>query len=132
MPGITSTICVPKEAIADQIKYCYDVNYDFVCVPVEHFLWPVWSIEEKDYQINSLVMNWVESRLLLELSNPMTSASSEVAGLELTSSVDCYDSYKSFTCRYNFPYCDGETGEIFKACPADCSFFHQSCGMSTS
>ena len=69
---------------------------------------------------------------MLELANPMTEESIAVAGLELTSSVDCYDGYKSFTCRYNFPFCDAETGEIFKACPADCAFFHQSCGMKSN
>ena len=93
-PGITSSICVPKDEVQDLTPFCHDVNYDFICVPVEHFLWPLWSIEEKDYQINKLVVDQVEQRLMLELANPMGPESIAVAGLELTSSMDCMDGYK--------------------------------------
>ena len=71
-----------------------------------------------------------EKRLLLELARPFGEESQFVSGLELTSDVSCLQGYKQFTCRYNFPYCDSETGEISMACPEECIYFHTSCGLS--
>jgi hypothetical protein len=55
-----------------------------------------------------------------------------VAGLELTSKTSCLYGYKQFTCRYNFPYCDSETGETFPSCPDECAYFHNECGLDSS
>lgn len=55
MPGITSSVCVPKEVVEESTEFCFEVNYPTICVPVEHFLWPLWTIDEKDFQINTLV-----------------------------------------------------------------------------
>ena len=49
VPGVTSSVCMPKELLANRTVFCNDVNYDYVCVPVNHFLWPFWDVEEKDF-----------------------------------------------------------------------------------
>ena len=54
-----------------------------------------------------------------------------IANLELTTKFDCLESYKRFTCRYNFPYCDLETGEVHNICQEECKVFYFTCGMDT-
>ncbi len=48
--------------------------------------------------------------------------------MELTSKVSCLQSYKNFMCRYNFPYCDPETGEVKPICIQDCYNAYVECG----
>ena len=94
MPGVTSSLCIPKDDIANLTVFCHEVNYPFVCVPVNHFLWPLWTIEQKDYEIHTKVATTIEERLMLELAQPFGEESEPVAGLELTSTVDCVAGYK--------------------------------------
>ena len=81
VPGVTSSVCVPKDHIKNQTEFCWDVNYDYVCVPVKHFLWPNWDVSEKDFLIEEKVSLMVEQRLLLELARPMTEESAGVQDL---------------------------------------------------
>ena len=55
IPGITQSMCIPKEDLKEQTPFCFDDNYEFVCVPIEHFLWPLWTIEQKDYEIQEKI-----------------------------------------------------------------------------
>lgn len=94
MPGITSSLCIPNDDLKDLTKFCHEVNYPSVCVPVEHFLWPLWTVEQKDFEIEEKVALMIEQRLMLELAQPFTEESIFVSGLELTSTVDCAQGYK--------------------------------------
>jgi hypothetical protein len=69
---------------------------------------------------------------MYEYASPFVNNSLNVAGLELTTYTDCLKSYKIFTCKYNFPLCDGDTGETYFSCPTDCSVFKTNCGMDSS
>ena len=67
---------------------------------------------------------------------PFGEESQFVSGLELTSDQACLQGYRQFTCRYNFPLCDGtveegEVADVYMGCPEECIFFHASCGLST-
>ena len=55
IPGVTSSVCVPKQHIAKQTPFCFEPNYEWVCVPVTHFLWPFWNIAEKDFTVQEKV-----------------------------------------------------------------------------
>jgi hypothetical protein len=94
IPGVTTAQCVPKEFIEDETEFCFDDNYPFVCIPVDHFLWPLWNIRQKDFKIQEEVALMTEQRLMLELARPFGDESVPVSGLELTSSVECLQGYK--------------------------------------
>ena len=71
----------------------------------------------------------METRFLAELANDTFSDEhGAVGGLELTTTLACMDSYKQFNCRYNFPSCDPETGEVFPVCITDCVDSFANCG----
>lgn len=75
IPGVTSSVCVPRDVIANETEFCYDKNYDFICVPVLHFLWPFWTVAQKDFEVQEKVSLQVEQRLLLELARPFSQES---------------------------------------------------------
>ena len=52
--------------------------------------------------------------------------------MELTSQVSCLQSYKMFMCRYNFPYCDPDTGEVRPICLTDCYNAYVNCGNDSA
>ena len=71
----------------------------------------------------------VEKRILAELSQETFSDEhAAVSGLELTTTMSCLKAYKKFNCRYNFPSCDPETGEVIPVCLTDCELAHSNCG----
>ena len=65
---------------------------------------------------------------MLELAEDFSN-SELVSDMELTSDLGCLEMYKQFTCRYNFPLCDLETGKSEKVCPNECLAFHNNCGL---
>ena len=91
--GVEEAKCFPKEVIANETTFCHDVNYENVCIPIDHFLWPLWTLKEKDYLIREQVSLQVEKRLLLELAEDFSNSGS-VFGMELTSDLGCLEMYK--------------------------------------
>ena len=69
----------------------------------------------------------MEQRLMAELTVPPPS--SGIGSFEITSVKDCLESYKTFSCRYNFPSCDPVTGETDPICQTECQNFYTLCGM---
>jgi hypothetical protein len=130
LPGVVSAICVPKEFVQEETEFCYEVNYPTVCVPVQHFLWPFWTIARKDFIIQEQVALQVEQRLILELTHPISEEAALVSDLQLTTTPSCMQGYHQFTCRYNLPFCDGDTGETFATCSNECIFFKEQCGLN--
>ncbi|CDW79026.1 UNKNOWN [Stylonychia lemnae] len=120
LKGIEEAMCVPRSMIKSQTPFCNEYIYDY-------YLWSNWTLEEKDFQVQEQVILNTENRLLLELQYPMES--SQVGNLEMTTSIDCLESYKQFSCRYNFPLCDEESGETYKICQTECNNFYVNCGL---
>ena len=57
LPGVAMAMCAPKdyEELRNATKFCNDVNYSHICIPIEHFLWPTWTVERKDFEIETQV-----------------------------------------------------------------------------
>ena len=51
LPGVTSSVCVPRDDLKNDTQFCWEVNYPNICVPLKHFLWEEWTISEKDFVI---------------------------------------------------------------------------------
>ena len=60
LPGSAMSMCAPKEYARNSTKFCHDVNYEHICIPIEHFLWPTWTVERKDFEIETQVAQYVE------------------------------------------------------------------------
>ena len=45
LPGTSMAMCAPKEYTSESTLFCNEVNYDFICIPIDHFLWPTWTLE---------------------------------------------------------------------------------------
>lgn len=44
-------MCIRKNLIKDETQFCYKFLPEFVCVPVQHYLWDSWNITAKDFKI---------------------------------------------------------------------------------
>eukprot|EP00347_Sterkiella_histriomuscorum_P019971 403339592 len=142
LKGVEEAMCVPRSSIKSETPFCNSYIYDHVCVPVYHYLWSNWTLNAKDFQVEEQVILNTENRLLLELAQPLNQTG--IMNLEVTTTKSCLESYKQFTCRYNFPLCDGETGETFKICQTECiiislfnnsfkgSTFYGNCGLDVA
>ena len=113
LEGVLEAICVPLTSVESQMQFCAPVVLEHVCIPVFHQLWPDWNLEQKDLIIEKIVATSLEKRILAELSQETFSDDhAAVSGLQLTTTTACQTSYKKFNCRYNFPSCDPDTGEV--------------------
>ena len=70
---------------------------------------------------------YLEDRFVKELKYPYDK--SEVSGLQVSSVIKCLESYKQFSCRYNFPLCNPETGDTYPICQEECNQYFENCGM---
>lgn len=141
------------------MDFCSDDINEYICVPVYHVsfffikilhpiffqnlthwsfsyfqqIWNAWSIKQKDFTVEEVVMKSVEQRLLRELDlDRLSEEHSAVAGMELTTNRDCFDAYKQFFCRLNFPMCVPSSGQILPVCLEDCTNAFANCGNDPS
>lgn len=76
----------------------------------------------KDSKIKSLFFENIKDRLLLEYTYSSVP-------FVLTDNMDCYNHYKKFFCRWNFPKCDMATDETLPLCLDSCTEFHNVCSL---
>jgi hypothetical protein len=74
IPGVEEAKCFPSVVVANLTSFCHDVNYENICIPIDHFLWPLWTLSEKDWQIREELGIQVEQRLLLELAEDFSNS----------------------------------------------------------
>ena len=51
LEGVLESICVSVDSIEDDVEFCYQDLYPFVCVHMWHDLWPDWTIAQKDFEL---------------------------------------------------------------------------------
>ncbi|CAI2383328.1 unnamed protein product [Moneuplotes crassus] len=122
---VNTAKCISSSEVITQLSFCgSDVSGD-ICVPLEHPLWPEWTIEKMDFEVHKFVALGAEGRIKDELSTSPT-----FTGLQFTSNYKCIREYRKFACTINFPPCDKQEDSTLDFDESYCSGFASECGIS--
>lgn len=110
LAGVESGECVDALSVESKISFCGEYLPKFVCVPYNQvqkytkFVKVLWgndfSIEQKDAKIEEIFIRNIQRRLIFEYEYATSSLTND-----LTRKSNCYQAYKKFLCRWNFPLC---------------------------
>lgn len=92
--------------------------------------WSQYNAFYKDKEIKKLVLGYLQNKLISEyLQGGALQISIWFA--DAGNNPGCYEAYKQFSCRWNFPTCSRETNSSMQMCQSICNNFQTSCGGST-
>jgi len=118
--------CMQKSEVINNITFCKDYIPDYVCVTDTQKLWPEFNINAKDSETEQVFISSIANAIKTQYDNVTSS------NFLFTNNQNCYPSFKSFLCSWNFPPCYIGNDTTAPICFENCDTFQTECWGSTT